>query len=151
MVYNQQKSVNMKAPYSLITIATLIICLYACKKDGNNINSSSIVGKWSIVSDSTFAGVGSSNHPVNYAGAPGDYFDFRTDGNVYTKEGAVLDTLSYKLVSNTTIIIASFGVTLNGVPETSSIKVLTSHNLTIDAPVLLTPGGEFGRKVSLSR
>jgi hypothetical protein len=151
MVYNQQKLINMKVTYSLITIATLIICLYACKKDGNNTNTSSIIGKWSVVSDSTFSGVGSGNHAANYNGQAGDYFDFRTDGNVYTKEGTVLDTLSYKLVSNTAVIIASFGLTLNGVPETSQIKTLTSHNLIIDAPVIIIPGGEFGRKVSLSK
>jgi hypothetical protein len=130
-------------------IAGLMLSLYACKKDGNNFNPSSIVGKWSVVSDSTFIGVGVNNHPVDYRGQPGDYFDFRTDGHVYTKEGTVLDTLSYSSVP-TGIVVQSFGITLNQVPEISNV-MFTANTAIIDAPILLTPGGEFGRKVTLSR
>ncbi|HEY2581958.1 MAG TPA: hypothetical protein VGI43_09130 [Mucilaginibacter sp.] len=140
----------MKIIRTLIIIAGLTLGLYACKKDGTNFNTSSLVGKWNVVSDSTFAGVGSTNHPVDYHGQPGDYFDFRTDGHVYTKEGTVLDTLSYNIVSNTGIIIQSFGITLNGVPETSNVT-FNAHGAVIDAPTIFTPGGAFGRKVTLSR
>jgi hypothetical protein len=127
-----------------------MLALYACKKDSNNAKPT-ITGKWNLVSDSTYVGVGLNNHLVTFQGQPGDYFDFRTDGHVYTKEATVLDTLTYQLTSNTTIIISSFGVTLNGVPETSYIRVLTAHNLAIDAPRVVTPGGVGGRKLKLSR
>ncbi|HEY4322773.1 MAG TPA: hypothetical protein VGN20_02275 [Mucilaginibacter sp.] len=140
----------MKIKRTLIIIAGLTLGLYACKKDGSNLNPSSLVGKWNVVSDSTFVGVGVNNHPVDYHGQPGDYFDFRTDGHVYTKEGTAFDTLSYSIVSNTGIIIQSFGLTVNGVPETSNVT-LTANNAVIDAPTFFTPGGAFGRKVTLSR
>jgi hypothetical protein len=156
----------MKTKYSLI-IAGLMLCIIACKKDVNSslsqvknkndknssteLGQSSLVAKWNIVTDSTFAGAGSSNHQVDYSGQPGDYFDIRTDGHIYTKEGAVLDTLSFTLVSDTTIIIQPFGFTVNGLPPTSHITNLTLNSVTIASPFFPSPGGEFGRKVSLSR
>ena len=88
---------------------------------------------------------------MDYAGQAGDYFNISANGHIYTKEGAVLDTLSYSNVSDTTIIISPFGITLNGVPETSHIITFTAHSLVIQAPEIATPGGIFGRKVSLSR
>ena len=142
----------MKSKYALIIFAGLLLCLLsACIKGGSDSNNTSISGKWNIVSDSTFNGVGLGNHPVNYAGQPGDYFDFRTDGKVYTKEGTVLDTLSFNQTTYSEIVISSFGLTANGVPETSEITTLSAHSLVIVAPKVFTPGGIFGRKVSLSR
>jgi hypothetical protein len=141
----------MKTTHFLVIIASLALCLYACKKDGNNTNPSSIAGKWNIVSDSTYSGVGLGNHPVNYVGQPGDYFDFTTNGTVYTKEGTILDTLTYRIVSDKTIVISPFSIILNGVPETSYITTFTARSLVINAPRVLTPGGVFGRKISLSR
>jgi hypothetical protein len=160
----------MTTKYSLSIAAGLLLCLFACKKDANKmglsstntstqlltqtsviVNPASIIGNWNIVTDSTFAGAGITNHPVDYAGQAGDYFNISANGHIYTKEGAVLDTLSYSNVSDTTIIISPFGITLNGVPETSHIIAFTAHSLIINAPEIATPGGIFGRKVSLSR
>ena len=122
--------------------------LPACKKDSHN---PSITGNWNIVSDSTYTGIGTGNHPIAYAGKPGDYFNFQANGIIYTKEGTALDTLTYKLISNTQIVISPFGITLNGVPETSNIIAFTDNYLVIKAPEVFTPGGIFGRKISLSR
>ena len=113
--------------------------------------NATIVGNWDILNDSTFIGVGINNHQESYIGQTGDYFDVRTDGFIYIKEGTVLDTLDYSLTSDTTIIIASFGLILNDVPEISHITNLTAHGATISAPTVITPGGEFGRKVILKR
>jgi hypothetical protein len=110
-----------------------------------------LLGKWAILNDSSWTGAGYSNHAVDYEGKTGDYFNFSTDGNVYTREGAVLDTLSYHLLADSSIVIASFGIILNGIPETSYITTLTAHKVTIVAPLVSTPGGEFGRKVNLTR
>ena len=137
--------------YCLHALVCLLIAFTACKKDGDKISQTTISGKWSVVSDSTFTGVGYSSHAVNYMGQAGDYFDFRADGNVYTKEGPVLDTLSYHLVSGNEIVIASFGIVGNGVPEVSHITAFNSHTLTIQAAVVITPGGQFGRKIYLKR
>ncbi|RYX82760.1 hypothetical protein EON73_04155 [bacterium] len=70
---------------------------------------------------------------------------------LYSKEGIKMDTCSYQLTSGTTILIPTFGVTLNGITETSHITKLTASQLTIIAPTVGTPGGLFGRTVSLNR
>jgi hypothetical protein len=142
--------------YLFIATAGVLFFLFSCKKNysgpcctANNPNGA-IFEKWNIVSDSTFTGVGLNNHVVDYVGKAGDYFDITTQGVIYTKEGPVLDTLTYKLVSDSGIVIESFGITLNGVPETSHFK-LDAHNMTIASPEIATPGGLFGRKITLSR
>ena len=135
----------------IIIGCSLLACLYACKKYSSSTDASTVTGKWNVVSDSTYAGVGLNNHPVDYQGKPGDYFDFRTSGTLYTKEGTVLDTLSYHLLSDTAMIIQSFGIVGNGIPETSHITIFTAHQLVIKAPTVFTPGGIFGRTTALSR
>jgi|HubBroStandDraft_5_1064220.scaffolds.fasta_scaffold48664_2 hypothetical protein len=121
-------------------------------------------GAWNLISDSTFEGVGLGNRPVDSTGLSGDYFSFSTDGYVYTKEGNLLDTLTYQMVSDSTVIISHFGIIINGIPDTCTITGLGANSLTgsndsgqtpetivIESPFFLTPGGEFWRKVTLSR
>ena len=133
----------------VIAAAFLFVLIAGCTKSGSQL-ASQINGKWKLVSDNTYQGVGILNHSMLYTGQPGDYFDFRADGNLYTRENSSFDTLHYQIVSDTTIIVESFGLTLNGVPETSHIT-FTRQNATIAAPVVTTPGGVFGRNVQLVR
>ena len=76
----------------------------------------------------------------------------------------MLDTLTYQMVSATTAVISHFGIIINGIPDTSTIAGLGANSLTgsndsgqtpdtlvIESPFFLTPGGEFWRKVTLSR
>jgi hypothetical protein len=140
----------MKGAY-LITAAALLLSFCSCKKDLTNGPGTTTIGKWNLVSDSTFAGVGQNNHAVDYKGQAGDYFDIRANGFMYTKEEGILDTLQYSVVSNTEIVIQSFGINANGVQATSHITNFTSNSLVIASPIALTPGGQFGRKVTLSR
>ena len=149
---------------STFIVAGLMLSMIACKKESINSTSQAVnktnnnvvalpglIAKWQILTDSTFAGVGLTNHPVNYQGQAGDYFDIRTNGYIYTKEGSVFDTLSYTLLSDTTITIVPFGLIINDVPASSHIRNLSANSVTIASPLFLTPGGQFGRKVSLSR
>ena len=136
----------------LMTAFSALLQISCSKSRLTSANSAAVIsGKWNLISDSTFQGVGASNHPFNYIGQAGDYFDFRGDGNVYTKESSLFDTLSYDLISDTSIIIGSFGLIANGVPEVSQIITLTADDVIIYAPVDLTPGGEFGRTVRLHK
>jgi len=133
----------------LIITGTTILTLFfmvSCSKNSPNIPAgiATITGIWSVVNDSGFAGVGLNNHAVDYIGRIGDYFDFRTDGNIYVKEGPVSDTLQYTITSANTMQISFF----SGV---SHITNLTNHTLTINTNFFYTPGGTFGRKVQLRR
>ena len=142
----------MKNIRYILCMAVATICLYACKKvDGVANGKMEILGKWNVVSDSTHVGIGVNNNAVAYNGKPGDYFDFRSDGLIYTREGTALDTLNYTFISDSKILIPQFDVILNGEAQTSTINNFTSHSLNIAAPLIFTPGGVFGRSVRLSR
>ena len=138
----------MKTLKTFFILTVLLFCLYACKKDGNAPGS--IVGRWNIASDSSYVGVGLNNHEVTYNGQPGDYYELAANGILYTKEGAVLDTLEYTLHADTSITIQTLGNT-NGIPQPGRITAFTAHTLVIYGPYLLTPGGIFGRTLTLSR
>jgi hypothetical protein len=138
----------MKTVKVFLILTGLLFCLYACKKDGNTPGS--IAGRWNIVSDSSYTGVGINNHEVTYIGQYGDYYEFTTNGILYTKEGAALDTLRYTLAGDSLITIQSLAIT-NGIPQPGRIRTFTAHSLVIYGPYLLTPGGIFGSTVSLSR
>jgi hypothetical protein len=133
--------------------AVTMFCFLSCKKDTSSTQKGtfSITGKWSIITDSSFAGVGSENHLVNYTGQEGDYFDFAADGKLYVKENNIINTYNYTLTSPATLIIDSFGITINGVPNTSVITYETPHTIILYTPFIMTPGGTFGRKVHLTR
>ena len=152
----------MKSPLGKLSFLVVLLYLTACtKKSGssNDTESAGITGKWNVISDSTFEGAGSWNHPVDYVGRPGDYFNFSSNGSVYTEESLVPNVLTYRMVSDTRIIISDFGLIANGVQDTSTITDLTvnsvsnntAQTIVIESPLDLTPGGEFWRKVTLTR
>jgi hypothetical protein len=156
------KKRGMKHPSEKLSFLAVLLYLTACTKadvSSKQYKPGDISGKWNLVNDSTFEGVGVSNHLANYNGETGDYFNFSSNGYVYTRENSKLDTLTYKMVSDTSIIISSFGLILNGSPDTSIITNLKANNglgltvrtIVIESPFFLTPGGEFWRKVTLSR
>jgi hypothetical protein len=137
-----------------LTFGIICFLLLACRDEANvstDPSNSSIVGKWNIVADDQYVGVGINNHKVSYIGKAGDYFDVRSDGHIYVKEDFVLDTLAYTVQSSQSIIIAGFGAILNGTPEVSTISYLSPTFVTIKAPAIITPGGAFGRTITLSR
>jgi hypothetical protein len=142
----------MKTLKAFLILTTLLLCLYACKKPGavNPVNPGSVVGKWNIVSVASSTGVGANNHVVNYAGQPGDYFEFASNGTLYTKEGTVLDTLNYTMDADTSIILKTPGNT-SGIPQPGRITTFTAHSLVIYGPYSFTYGGTFGNTTSLSR
>jgi hypothetical protein len=148
----------MRRPSGKLHLLAALLFLTACKKtnvSSNKAESAGITGQWNLVSDSTFEGMGPTNQPVDYAGEAGDYFSFSTNGNVYTKEGNSLDTLAYRTVSNSSIIISDFGMGA----DTSTITGLTrnftsgpaTQTIIIESPFFATYDGMFWRKVTLTR
>ena len=130
----------------------LMIFLFSCgKKDSSpDVDGSRLNGKWHLVSDSSFAGVGLGNHAVNYTGRAGDYFDFRPGGHLLIKENGTSAIVNYTVTSDTMVTIDSF-LGPDGSPETCYITALAANNIIIHSPIYLTPGGTFGRKVHLTK
>lgn len=147
----------MNRLWQIRAFVPFILCWTACTR--STVSSTDNGIRWSLVTDSTFQGVGAGNHAVDYVGVAGDFFSFSTDGHVYTKEGSTLDTLTYNQLSDSTVIISHFGLILNGIPDTSKITGLKSNlsyenatgTIVVESPFFLTPGGEFWRKVTLNR
>ncbi len=141
----------MKRIFFFILITLFVFVHFSCGKTySSKQNTFLISGKWNVLIDSNYKGCTCvSNGLEIYKGGNGDYYDFNSDGNLYIKEGNVLDTLSYHVFSDTTMIIATFGAIFNGIPDTCHISNFTAHTLIITAPVQVSPAGEFGRTVHL--
>jgi hypothetical protein len=138
----------------LLPVSSIISCSKSSNRQSiTNLNDSnySILHTWNIVYDSTYSGIGLGNHLVLYTGKAGDYFDFNSNGNLYIGEGPNRSTLSYTIINNTTLIISTFGITINGIPDSTYLTGLDDHHATLLAPFFATPGGIFGRKVQLIR
>ena len=142
--------------FSIIVLPALLII--SCSKSSNRLlttnspdSSYTILHTWSIIYDSTYSGAGSGNDLVTHYGKVGDYFDFNSDGNLYIREGTNRTTVSYTIINNTTLIISTFGITINGIPDSTYATGLDGHHATLLTPFFATPGGIFGRKVQLVR
>ena len=112
----------------------------------------SLSGKWQLVQDSTANSMVRTVPLIsNYVGVAGDYFDFRTDGFCYVKEGDAYDTLTYKQVSPNSVIIQNFGLIINGSAEPSRdlTRTVTTANITYAKHA--DPGGTIFREVKLTR
>lgn len=131
---------------SLLVIAGLLILNLSCNK--NNDKPISVFGKWSIQIDTSFVGEGALNHEVIYYGKSGDYFNFNSDGHIYTKENSILDTLTYTLSSDS-ILIKNFS---SGYKGKCLFKLPTAHNIVISSGYFnFYGGGTFGRTIYLYR
>lgn len=151
-------------PLAITNLAFSAIFLYAaCSKSSstaakNNIsyastnpNDSTISGSWNIVADTSFGGIGINNGEYDYTGQPGDYFDLRTDSTIYSSEHGVLDSFSYKHLSDTSIAISPFGQNLSAFAQPAYIRALTVHSVAIITPVFFSPAGKQGRLLHLAR
>ena len=131
---------------SLLAITGLLIFNLSCNK--NNDKPTSILGKWNIQIDTSFVGVGGSNHEVIYSGKQGDYFNFNSDGHVYTKENSILDAFTYTLSSDS-ILIKNFS---SGYEGKCLFESPSTHNIVISSGYFsFYGGGTFGRTIYLYR
>ncbi len=142
-------------PQSLLAMILFFSIVTSCVKPGcdplNMNGPMSPAGSWQLMQDSTSNWL--LNTPAvntNYIGVAGDYFDFRTDGFCYTKEGNVYDTLAYQLVSPKSIILQNFGLVVNGSTE-PSVLTQTNNTANITTHNIPTLDGTIFREVNLKR
>ncbi len=132
--------------FNLLMVIAAFCVLTACKKD-NKVEPVTLVAKWALVSDYTANHLAQMN---TYTGVPGDYFDFRTDGKCYVREGSQYDTLSYSITSDTSLNMQSFGYGNSGY-YSSKANPLTVHAATITSGGPYVPGEIDYRQVILKR
>ena len=133
----------MKSSVFLLLLA-VSICIGACQKSKSR--EALINGKWNVVTDSVYTGVGLNNHLVVYPGKPGDFFEFTQDGKVSMNEYIVLQISTFT-VSNDSVTVYSFNGTTPGKGKITA----SADTLIITTGYVYTPGGVLGRTVRLGR
>jgi hypothetical protein len=106
--------------------------------------------KWQVVKDvcvvNNFAFPnGDIPNPGVYYGTANDYFDFRTDGNVYIYESLPMGSSPYQLLSPTRLLVTKF--------EWGDVTIitLTSNAFTYEKSMTSSNGGTYYRRVDFSR
>jgi len=142
----------------IIPIVTVFIVFASSSCDKSPINDSLLTGKWSIVNDSTLlqgAGALQTSIHSNYIGVPTDYFNITSNGNIYVKEGANLDTLSYTYASTTKINIIGYYVNGTTYPDGASLGTYVISGLTNNSVTLnlseTTPDGTETEIINLKK
>ena len=138
----------MKKSISICFAFAFAVIFAGCSK--STAVNATLAGKWNLLTDSLLSGVGPVSTPKYYSGQPGDYFDFRTDNKLYIKEGSTLDTLAYSLGAGNTITIQTFGISFNGVLQSSNYTVNVKSAI-ITTPFVVNPGAYYRRVVHLAR
>ena len=146
---------------NLFAIASFIVtCFFSCKKTNEGTQPAKtdfkgavpIGGKWSIQRDSVFTAVGAYGTGKTYTGKTGDYFNFGADDKLYIKEGANLDTFTYKILTDSTLSLLPVGATANYIPLAAFIKPTTATSVVLYwTPSLGNPGSFYSRTVSLDK
>jgi hypothetical protein len=128
-------------------IAWVLAGIFSCKKSAK-VAPASIIGQWDLINDSSsFVGQDpSTSYHSNYVGQPGDYYIFSVAGNLLTKEGNLLDTMSYEILADGQVqCLPSPGYNQT---FTSSEITATTANFTIIQP---KPVGQLTKIIHLKR
>jgi hypothetical protein len=161
----------MKNLALFISALFMISCLFSCKKTdggmltttktstGGSVNNQTkfsgvvpIEGKWNVKTDSVFSSVGASGTGKTYTGETGDYFNFGTNNKLYIKEGANLDTFTYKMLTDSTLSLIPAGAPINVIPFAGFIQPTTATSVIVTwTPSLGNPGSFYSRTVSLAK
>ena len=135
----------MKKYIPAAVVLFAVIILVSCEKSA----STSIEGKWNVISDSTIISGSSTSYDV-YHGGDADYFNFQ-NGVLHTKEASELDTFSYQLITADTINLTQTGALIYRVPQTGTYT-FTGNQFRINVrPNVTNPGFSFQRIIDLKR
>jgi len=145
----------------LIFISSILFAaILSCRKDNlatKSTTSKSILGTWSLVSDSSsMTNIGSAGGwGQKYLGSSSDQFKFTSDGMMYVKEGSTIDTGVYTLRNDTLQVSYSYrlqgGLLIGGSAEWFKITSVNTHSAVLTNGGIV-PGGHLAlRIVTLKR
>jgi hypothetical protein len=156
----------MKNVVPSIFVLVIALALFSCGKGSTNDNGpTSIVGNWSIVSDSSYTtGIGAYGPPSGnkYIGTAADHYDFTSDGGLTIHEGTIMTgTASYTVGPDTITKLKKVnikfsnltydgGTTLTNASKSFDISSLTNNSMVLTSS-LLSPGGAFYETVVLKK
>jgi len=131
---------------TFLILALLCAGFMACKKTEPSASGTQqkILGKWkfqNVVVNDFYSG---SSHITTYPGDPSDYFDFRSDGKVYSSIWGSQDTSSYTIINDTQLRIDAAG-------DTSNIILLTRSALQLYEKQVFAPGDYSESTIYMSK
>ena len=116
----------------LVLISAILLVIVSCnKKNDTETTAQKIQTKWQIINFVSNDHSNGSDDVVTETGAPGDYYDIRSDGNIYSHFQGSTDTSSYTLLGDSKLI-------LDG-KDTVNIQGLTNNALTLYEKSIIDP------------
>jgi hypothetical protein len=116
----------------LVLISAILLVVVSCnKKNDTETTAQKIQAKWQIINFVINDHSNGTDDIMTKTGAPGDYFDIRSDGHIYSLSQGSLDTSSYTLLGDSKLII--------DITDTANIKMLTNNALTLYEKSIIDP------------
>lgn len=112
---------------TLLLLIGSALVLSSCDKD-DDISTETALQRlqktWKVDNIKTEFFTTPASATINYTGQPADYYDFRTDGKLYTYLNGERDTMFYNLINNNTLVVNN-----EGAIDTGKITTLTNSKL----------------------
>jgi hypothetical protein len=123
----------MKHTFLLLVLgsAILLVAVSCKKKNDTETTAQKIQAKWQIINIISNDHSNGTDDIITYTGAPGDYYDIRSDGNIYSYFQGSKDTSRYTFLGDSKII-------LDGM-DTAIIQGLTNNTLTLYEKSIVDP------------
>ncbi len=116
----------------LVLISAILLVVMSCKKKNDTeTTAQKIQAKWQIINIISNDHSNGTDDIITETGAPGDYYDIRSDGNIYSHFQGSSDTSSYTLLGDSKIIVDG--------KDTANIQGLTNNALTLYEKSIVDP------------
>jgi hypothetical protein len=137
----------------LLLVALITAVLLSCKKQ-NNTPSVTIVGRWQVLSDSTYKTTitsGGLTTGTMYIGKAGDYYEFNANGHINLSGDGNNGTATYALTNNQMHLTYDMPPGSHAAFEgNATVSDFTAHTVTI-RETDLTGNGYVGYILKLVR
>jgi hypothetical protein len=134
-----------------------VVTAFSCKKTNQSPTPVTVMGRWSLVSDSTYlVYAGYTPNVYFYTGVAADFYNFELNGKLSMHEqNFTTDTADYVLSSANKLAIGYYGKSnkSSAVNSNYTITTLTAHKMVlIDGPYSTTDApGYAGQVLIFSR
>lgn len=113
----------MKFKKLLFGLFVSSVLFVACSKDDNIDDvANKLQHRWAVTDALLFAGAPINDTIIYYSGTGADYFDFKSNGKVYSSLNGAVDSSDYRIIAGNKIVVDS---------DTAEIRVLTNSKLEL--------------------
>ncbi len=129
----------------LVLISAILLLVVSCKKNNDTAKTTAqkIQAKWQIINIVSNDHSNGMDDILTETGDPGDYFDIRSDGNLYTHFQGFSDTSSYTLLGDSKIIIDG--------TDTANFQGPADNSLTLYEKSIIDPSEYLEATINLKK